>query len=94
MPQKTPRTKPPKTPPSCISKEKGERVNLKARTMAGTHGTTHNGINHGRHQPKAKEKGKTQRNHSTLKVSGVIYIRSTVTLLNGALITRTAQAEN
>ncbi len=93
-PQKIPRTKPPKTPPSCISKGREEKVNLKARTTAGTHGTTHSGINHGRHQPKGKAKGKTQQNHLTLKVSGVTYIRSTVTLPSGALITRTAQAES
>jgi hypothetical protein len=106
--QKKPRTKPTrtkslKTPPSCLSKERGEKANLKAGTIAGTHGmkTNRNGINHGhingRHQQRVKAKGNPstkQQTHMTLKVFGATFIKSTVTLPSGALTTRTAQAES
>jgi hypothetical protein len=90
-----------KTPPSCLSKGKGGKANLRAETIAGTHGTKtkRNGISHGHLNGRHKQRGKAtgnpstnQHNHLTLKVFGVTSIKNMVTLPSGASTTRTAQA--
>ncbi len=86
-----------------LSKAKAEKGHLEDEILAGkreipmTNFETNHGRNHGRHQQKGKAKenhNTKQQHHSTLKAFGVKYIRSSVTLQNGASIIRTAQVES